>query len=63
MQAQENSHKPQTKYGLSHTELQALQTLWKHKPEYKLLLVSKIITALNLKKVKNVSKKKSFRLQ
>lgn len=23
MQAQENSHKPQTKYGLSHTELQA----------------------------------------
>lgn len=63
MQAQENSLKPQTKYGLSHTEFQAQlhntkQTHWKHKPEYKLFLVSKIITALNLQKVRNVSKKK-----
>lgn len=63
MQVQENSHEPQTKHGLSHTELQAQlhdteQTHWKCKPEYKLFLVSKIITALILKKVRNVSMKK-----
>lgn len=63
MQVQENSHEPQTKYGLSYTKLQAQlhnteQTHWKCKPEYKLFLVSKIITALILKKVRNVSVKK-----
>lgn len=63
MQAQEISHKPQTEYGLSCTELQAQlcnteQTHWKCKPEHRLFLLSKIIMALVLKEVRNASMKK-----